>query len=170
MQIDKVLSRLEAVKNVGNGKWIAKCPAHPDKRPSLSIKLTQDRILLHCFAGCSIEKILNALGMHEKELFMTQKNSAAPGRRRRDVQKLAAQALMKAYVRIVENELGFEIRLARKILNCGGWQKIFQGGPEADALAWLAHRVDYLEYLYVELIKNPKNEEILEKVKEVLCL
>ena len=64
-----VLSRLEGVRKVGNG-WVALCPAHDDHNPSLSIGVGSDgRILLHCFAGCSIEDICSALGIEIKDLF-----------------------------------------------------------------------------------------------------
>ena len=64
-----ILSRLEGVKKVGNG-WVALCPAHDDHNPSLSIGVGSDgRILLHCFAGCSIEDICSALGIEVRDLF-----------------------------------------------------------------------------------------------------
>lgn len=41
--------------------WIARCPAHVDRRPSLSIAEGQDgALLLHCFAGCSFGAVLGA--------------------------------------------------------------------------------------------------------------
>jgi hypothetical protein len=45
-----------------NGKgWLARCPAHSDKKPSLSIDEGRDgRALLHCHAGCSTDDILAA--------------------------------------------------------------------------------------------------------------
>jgi putative DNA primase/helicase len=43
---------------------MALCPAHDDHNPSLSIKETSEgKVLLHCFAGCSFEAILGALGL-----------------------------------------------------------------------------------------------------------
>ena len=64
-----VLSLLEGVRKVGNG-WVALCPAHDDHNPSLSIGVGSDgRILLHCFAGCSIEEICSAMGIEVKDLF-----------------------------------------------------------------------------------------------------
>ena len=40
------------------------CPAHPDRRPSLSVRRAADgRWLLHCFAGCDTETILAAAGL-----------------------------------------------------------------------------------------------------------
>jgi len=59
--LDLLLSRLEAVKQVAPDRWMARCPAHHDEHPSLSIKLADDRILLHCFAGCKYQDILKAL-------------------------------------------------------------------------------------------------------------
>lgn len=38
-----------------------KCPAHEDDRPSLSYRLTGQRLLLHCFAGCSWDEIRRAV-------------------------------------------------------------------------------------------------------------
>ncbi len=37
------------------------CPAHDDARPSLSITEREGRTLLHCFAGCTQEAVIDAL-------------------------------------------------------------------------------------------------------------
>ncbi len=43
-------------------RWMAKCPAHDDKNPSLSIRDGDNGIVLvHCFAGCEQNKVLDAL-------------------------------------------------------------------------------------------------------------
>ncbi|MEQ1600386.1 MAG: hypothetical protein ABL885_01305, partial [Methylophilaceae bacterium] len=36
--LDTLLSKLDKVKQNGAGKWIARCPAHDDRSPSLAIK------------------------------------------------------------------------------------------------------------------------------------
>jgi len=42
--------------------WIARCPAHEDRKPSLSISETSDgKVLLHCFAGCDQKEVIEAL-------------------------------------------------------------------------------------------------------------
>jgi hypothetical protein len=65
-----VLDRLEGVRQTGAGRWIARCPAHGDKRPSLSVReLDDDRVLVHCFSGCSAEEILAAVGLDFAALF-----------------------------------------------------------------------------------------------------
>lgn len=68
--VDSLLSRLQKVKRTGAGRWVACCPAHEDKSPSLSVRLVEDgRILLHCFAGCSTDEVLGSVGMDMNDLF-----------------------------------------------------------------------------------------------------
>ena len=69
MVIDNLLSKLDKVKPTGNGKYLACCPAHPDKSPSLAIKQTDDgKILLHCFSGCQVSDIVAAVGLELSDL------------------------------------------------------------------------------------------------------
>lgn len=69
MEIAELLNRLDGVKNRGNGKYQAKCPAHDDERASLSIEDTDDKILLYCHAKCDTERVLGAIGLTTKDLF-----------------------------------------------------------------------------------------------------
>lgn len=70
MTADTLLNRLDKVKTTGPGRWVACCPAHPDKRPSLHIKECDDgRVLVHCFIGCSVGAILAAVGLEFSDLF-----------------------------------------------------------------------------------------------------
>lgn len=49
--LELVLERLNSVKRSGNG-YLALCPAHEDRQPSLSVTEAQDgMVLLKCFAG-----------------------------------------------------------------------------------------------------------------------
>jgi len=66
--LDRVLARLHGVRRSG-ALWIALCPAHSDKSPSLSIGEGGGKILLHCFAGCSVEAICAAAGIEVRDLF-----------------------------------------------------------------------------------------------------
>lgn len=66
----RLLSRLDRVKQPGPDRWQARCPAHDDKGPSLSIReLPDGRVLLHCFAGCSAGEVLAAVGLTLGDLF-----------------------------------------------------------------------------------------------------
>lgn len=68
--IDSILPRLGGVRKTGNNRWIARCPSHNDTSPSLAIRLLDDeRILLHCFAGCDINSILENLDLTLIDLF-----------------------------------------------------------------------------------------------------
>lgn len=64
-----LLSRLPKARKLGESKWIANCPGHDDKSPSMGIKLVDDRILIHCFSGCSVEEILSPLSLTVADLF-----------------------------------------------------------------------------------------------------
>lgn len=64
MKIDLLLDKLEGIRRNGPNKWLCKCPSHTDRSPSLSVKLADDdKILMHCFAGCSISEIVSAVGL-----------------------------------------------------------------------------------------------------------
>lgn len=69
MTVQVLLDRLDNVRSRGSGRWSACCPAHPDKTPSLSIRETDTRILLHCFGGCEPKQIVAVLGLELKDLF-----------------------------------------------------------------------------------------------------
>lgn len=67
-EMQSVLSRLEKVKfHPGSDPyWTAKCPAHDDGHPSLSVRSGADgRVLVKCHAnkGCTFQKIAQALGL-----------------------------------------------------------------------------------------------------------
>ena len=67
---DILLSKLSNVKSLGDGKWIACCPYHDDKTPSLPIRYGfNGGIILNCLAGCATENVLAAIGLTFADLF-----------------------------------------------------------------------------------------------------
>ena len=83
MNIDITLSRLQKVKSRGRNRWIACCPAHDDKRPSLSITETDDgRVLLHCWAGCHTSDVLASIGLTFGDLYPTPSHARLPPARK----------------------------------------------------------------------------------------
>ena len=73
--VDAVLARLKLVRSHDMG-WMALCPAHMDANRSLSVAEGDDgRVLLKCFAGCSVEQITVQLGLKMSQLF----NDTKPG-------------------------------------------------------------------------------------------
>ena len=77
--IENILNRLDKSRKNGDG-WMAPCPAHEDRNPSLSIREGHDgRVLLNCFAGCDFDSILDALGVSAKDL-MADNGTAGNGK------------------------------------------------------------------------------------------
>ena len=69
MTLEDFLGRLEGVESTADGKWVARCPAHDDHNPSLGVALGKDgRILVKCYAGCSAESIVSAMGLKMSDL------------------------------------------------------------------------------------------------------
>lgn len=70
MTAETLISRFDKVKQTGQGRWVARCPAHEDKSPSLSIRELDDgRTLLNCFSGCSVHEVLSAVGLTFSDLY-----------------------------------------------------------------------------------------------------
>jgi AAA domain len=68
-QLERVLGRLSGVRKTLKG-WTACCPSHQDRTPSLSIGLGKEgQVIVHCFAGCPFESIVQALGLQPSDLF-----------------------------------------------------------------------------------------------------
>lgn len=60
---DVLGQKLDMLRPAGDG-WTARCPAHEDRSPSLSVTLTaDDKVLLHCHAGCLADDVMAALGI-----------------------------------------------------------------------------------------------------------
>ena len=69
-QLDNLLGRLDGVRDLGNGQWLARCPSYKDRSPSLSIGVGEGgRLLLHCFAACGVEEVVAAAGLELRDLF-----------------------------------------------------------------------------------------------------
>lgn len=75
--VHRLLARLDKVKANGPGRWLACCPAHDDRSPSLAIRETEDgTILVKCFTGCPTADVLAAVGMDMHELFPKRESNA----------------------------------------------------------------------------------------------
>ncbi|HHW11265.1 MAG TPA: DUF3987 domain-containing protein [Firmicutes bacterium] len=86
MRVEEFANRLKA-KRRSNGQWIAHCPVpnhgrdgNGDRNPSLSISEGRDgRILIKCFAGCSPDAVVAAMGLSMKDLFSDDKAVVSDG-------------------------------------------------------------------------------------------
>ncbi|MCS7316625.1 MAG: CHC2 zinc finger domain-containing protein [Bryobacteraceae bacterium] len=60
MTAELIASALRA-RRTGAGRWMARCPAHEDRDPSLSITESGGKVLVHCFGGCAQHDVIEAL-------------------------------------------------------------------------------------------------------------
>jgi hypothetical protein len=125
----KLLDRLDKVKATGLGRWLARCPAHEDRGPSLSIRELDDgRVLLHDFGGCGTDDVLGALGLTMSDLFPKPLTGNGPARSypathsrisARDLLEILAEEV--TVVAIVAADL-----LAKKPIGETDWQRLAQ--------------------------------------------
>src|SRR5690606_26918344 len=90
--------------------WMARCPAHNDRNPSLSITPIDGSVLLHCFAGCDVDSILAALGWSRRDLYDT------PGGQ--EYRYLTPRGHVSRVVRRIE-QAGGKKRFEQKVIDKG---------------------------------------------------
>ncbi|MFM8342189.1 MAG: hypothetical protein ACKN9F_08225 [Methylomonas sp.] len=77
--VNSFLNQLHGVKQTGPNKWLARCPAHDDRSPSLAIRVADDdKVLVHCFGGCSVSEVLDSVGLELSDLFPKQTTNSKP--------------------------------------------------------------------------------------------
>jgi hypothetical protein len=71
--IGDILNKLHNVKKLKDGEFIACCPAHISQQKNhqnLTVTQKDDNILIHCFAKCTPESIVQSLGYEMADLFI----------------------------------------------------------------------------------------------------
>ena len=91
--INNLLDKLPDASRSGAG-WKARCPAHDDRNPSLSIHEAENgNVLLKCHAGCTTPAVVRAIGLKMADLMAG--DSLPPPRNRGDQPLVAAQQRTK---------------------------------------------------------------------------
>lgn len=64
MELTEFLSKLDAVEPYGDGQYMARCPAHQDAKPSLSVHAGRNGgVLVKCQRGCETKDVVAGLGL-----------------------------------------------------------------------------------------------------------
>ncbi len=67
--VEDFLGRLVGARARGQGRWVARCPAHDDRNPSLNIaEAASGTVLIKCFAGCATADVLAAVGLSFRDI------------------------------------------------------------------------------------------------------
>jgi hypothetical protein len=151
---DRILPLLQKVRPRGTDRWLAQCPAHEDRTPSLTIRQTDDRALIRCFAGCSAADIVSAIGLQLSDLFddcQPTKPDPKVSRRRR-----AEQALEEWHqdeLRRVAEELRTRDIILRQIGQC------VNAGALSEEEVWPSIEYELqgysdLQYVFEQLLEN----------------
>ena len=68
--IEVVLDKLRCVRPNASGGYMACCPAHDDRRPSLWVTVRADGVVgIHCHGCCRTPDVLKALGLSFNQLY-----------------------------------------------------------------------------------------------------
>lgn len=93
------------------GGWVARCPAHEDKGPSLSLTDRAGIVLVHCFAGCSQAEVIAVL--RDRGLWPRKEETRTPAEKQADIEDWQemkrqlpdAHLWQRTAIGIVEDEL-----------------------------------------------------------------
>jgi hypothetical protein len=129
MSAQILITRLTGVRNTGPDRWVAKCPAHEDRSPSLSITDREGRVLLHCFGGCETEAVLGAVGLRFSDIMPERIGEARP-------QAIPALQVLEA----VTHEIMVAALLATELGYAQASQRLIESGSRLNAaLTLLGH-------------------------------
>jgi putative DNA primase/helicase len=147
MSADSLARALDGRRS--GSSWIAKCPAHDDRNPSLSIREADGKVLLHCHAGCSQRAVIEAL----KALGLWESSQNITAHRR----IVATYDYTNERSELLYQTVRFEPKdfLQRRPSVQGGW--IWKKGPRQV----LYHLPEVLEAAIVFVVEGEKDVDTL---------
>ena len=83
MSVQSIAQELGGYRS--GSSWMARCPAHEDREPSLSLTERNGKVLVKCFAGCQQRDVVEALrarGLWPENLAQSTWNEEKPRRNR----------------------------------------------------------------------------------------
>jgi hypothetical protein len=133
MTAAELVGSLESVRARGPNKWSAKCPAHTDKSPSLTIAEGDKGLLVKCWAGCSLQEVCASLGIEQRDLFYDARDQQRQARERQAAQRGTLIDALRA--------ADYHIR-SRHGLDISGWSNQILD-DELNCLADAYHLLDH---------------------------
>ena len=114
--LEIILNRLDGVRKSLRG-FTAKCPAHADRTASLSIsEADTGNALIHCFAGCPVVDVLQAIGLELSALYPKRISVEMTPQERSQARQWARLARFDAAINALILELEVVIIGARKAI------------------------------------------------------
>ena len=157
--IERITGQLEGVRTSGRG-FIACCPAHNDRKPSLSIyEGDNGQILLHCFAGCTTKEVCAAMGLEVADLFPDKRNLSRAERK----ELSEAQRRQRARRRFeAKRREAFLAMIEFRDLTESLYDYYKLDFPDEEI--WAVHILPLLDY-YLQILAIGPGEELLELLR-----
>ena len=150
MNLEDFVELLDGARRIKNG-YLAKCPAHLDRTPSLTVSEGDDgRLLLFCHAGCQLQSVLDALRLHITDLFQ----SGPPSRR----QTVSRRMIRRHAVRLDKHAGRLQLRANALLLEATG----------VDIASWSEDEVDMALNRIADAYDDLRRASILEGVADDL--
>lgn len=150
--VQRVLAKLPNASKAANG-WVALCPAHEDRNPSLSIgEGDNGRALIKCHAGCTADSICAAIELRTSDLMPNEEQPPAPAKAKARRAGKGDGRIVTAYDYRDENgELLFQVvRYQPKDFR--------QRKPEGNGWDWSVKGVRAIPYCLPELLAEPTGD------------
>jgi hypothetical protein len=162
-QIDiGAFAHLSRFRAIGDDRFIACCPAHDDRSPSLSGVQRGGKLLLRCHAGCTVAAILQAMGLNWCALFADGGNHHHHNNHHLDSKK-KIESNFRKWRQSESRRLGEELR-CRDIAILSIDDAVVAGtlseGLAMERLAQVYDRYSELEYQCDVLVKGTDREAL----------
>ncbi len=148
---EPLLQRLEGVRQSGAG-WRARCPCCGGTARKVSITQTDDRVLLHCFGGCSSIEVLRAAGLTWADVMPPRHWPESP-QDRLHARRAIREAGWAAALSVLATE-ATAVRIAGRQL--AGWQCLSKDDDKR--LAEAVERIDRAAAVLLEAARWPPRE------------
>ncbi|MGB9935204.1 bifunctional DNA primase/polymerase [Thermodesulfovibrio yellowstonii] len=76
LTLEQILQRLQVVRQLPDGTFRCYCPAHDDDEPSLDVGIRDGKLYVKCWAGCSKNDVLQAIGLEKEKSKQKRQDTA----------------------------------------------------------------------------------------------